>query len=106
MKSEGIFRGKVIKFDCEKGFGFVKLLEKKVGNNFQTVVGLGDAFVHNKDVIMNDGAFRKLVAEQVVELTVYKSQKGFSGKEVKSINGQYDDYGEKNYNSESYNTLI
>lgn len=97
MKHIGKAQGTVIKWDAEKKFGFVKI--EGVFNGREELERLtysGDAFIYHTELIME--GYRKLIAGQKVEFELFRTDKGYSGKEVQVIGDAFDPEGEINGN--------
>ena len=98
MKFIGNAKGRVIRWNAEKKFGFTKIDEEfcDIKGEYERTNRGEDAFVHHKEINM-DGV-RKLIPGQVVEFEMYRGPKGITAKEVNVVGEAYDDEGEINGN--------
>jgi len=74
--------GKVIKYDAQKSFGFIRIISQDYKLNNR------DAFIYYKDIEPEKNSFKKLVEGQLVEFDLYKRDKGFVAKNLSIIEGQ------------------
>jgi cold shock CspA family protein len=100
MKLIGKGRGTVIKWDVEKKFGFASIQKVEKGGEFikedVIVSQKQDAFIYHNEIVME--GFRKLIPGQIVEFDIYRTNKGYSAKEVKVVGDAFDNEGEINGN--------
>jgi cold shock CspA family protein len=96
MKFVGKAKGRVIRWDAEKKFGFSKIDEILSGDVYKSS-GMGeDAFVHHREVNME--GVRKLIPGQIIQFEMFRGPKGITAKEVVVVGEAYDDEGEINGN--------
>lgn len=67
--------GRVLKYDKEKGFGFIKISDDQ----------WNDAFVSHRDIQPEIQGIKKLDADQFVEFDLHKNNKGFVAKNVQLL---------------------
>ena len=73
------FRGSVVWFDSVKGFGFISPSDKSINNG-------KEIFFHFRWIIMR--GFKVLRANDVVEFSIGKNDKGMCATEVKFLYAQ------------------
>lgn len=95
IKVIGNYTGVVIKYDVEKGYGFIKVDKPKDKN---TKFIASEAFVYYKDIVTSNNGFKKLFEGQLVSLVLHYTQKGYVAKEVKVTGSSYDENGDPNGN--------
>lgn len=73
IKLDGLYEGRVIKYDVERGFGFIRVVNSRINE---------DAFIHFKDIEPTQSGFKKLVPEDVVTFELHRGEKGLSAKNL------------------------
>lgn len=99
MTFMGYGRGQVIKWDVERGFGFLRVLslgEDKTGPKDEIKHNMDDAFAHYSELRME--GFKKLLSGQVVEFEAYRTQRGITAKEIDIISEAFEEDGSVNGN--------
>ena len=88
MEPVGIFKGTVIKYNVEKGFGFIKILSQLIDGVFEdTQYPMGDAFIHYKGIKehSNGTGIAKLFVGETVLFTCVEGPKGNSAEKLKVL---------------------
>jgi cold shock CspA family protein len=70
--------GRVLKYNKESGFGFIKIADDK----------WNDAFVSHRDIEPEVSGVKKLDEGQLVSFDLHKNSKGFAAKNVKILTEQ------------------
>lgn len=96
MRHIGKAKGRVIRWDAERKFGFSTIDFELRGDDFERVSKGEDAFIHHRDI--NMGGVRKLIPGQVLEFDMYRGHKGITAKEVNIVGDAYDSEGDINGN--------
>lgn len=74
----GRYKGTVIKYHVERGFGFVRVLDKKIQE---------DAFIHFSQIETQDDSFKKLLPDQMVEFNLQRGDRGLVATDLKMLDG-------------------
>ena len=70
-RKEPIMKGKVLRFNKKKGFGFIKSVDNK------------DVFVHYSSLVME--GFKDIAVDSEVEFDVEQTEKGLRASNVRKI---------------------
>lgn len=108
MEILGKFRGEVIKYNVNKGFGFIKIKEELICGQYQNIgIAIDDALIHWKEIKLhsNDGGIAKLEVGENVTFTGKRDDKGLKAFDLKVCWKQDDAEMEEdvNYNKEEFN---
>jgi len=76
MEYVGEFNCVVIKYNVEKGFGFVRPTDGKLRD---------DAFVHYSQIDTDKPGFKKLFTNQNVLCKIYLGQRGYTAKDIQTL---------------------
>ena len=77
-KIDGRFTGRVIKYNVERGFGFIEVNDR----TFQQ-----DAFIHFSEIDKGSSSFKKLLPDQAVEFSLVKNDRGLVATDLKRCEG-------------------
>lgn len=82
MMSSVRYSGTVIKYDVEKGFGFIKPKDSSIKQ---------DIFIHFAEIEVGVDAFKKLRPNEEVNFVMHTTNRGLAAKDLKrgEIDGNY-----------------
>ena len=78
VQLQGRFKGRVIRYNVERGHGHVTVLDKLIRE---------DAFIHWSEIDTKVDAFKKLVPGQIVEFSSKRSEKGLAAFNLVRLDG-------------------
>lgn len=100
MRELGKFRGTVTKYNVERKFGFIRVEEELVNQEFaKLTTWKDDAMIHWTEIEPNVDSFKKLLTGQEVEFELYRRDKGLVAKNLSVLGVRLDDQGDINYNN-------
>lgn len=73
VELQGLFRGEVIKYNVEKGFGFIRVIDKVIKE---------DAFIHFSEIEPGIDAFKKLLPGDMVSFKLKRGPRGLMASDL------------------------